>query len=228
MRFYHTNLDTCTTATGLVVAIDVIRAFTMAAFAFDAGAALIYLVGSIEDAWEAKKRLPDALMMGEVGGRIIPGFDYGNSPSAILGKDLGGRRVIQRTGAGTQGIVRSGRADVLLAASFVCASATVRYIQSLAPDQVTFVITGYGPDGRGDEDQALADYLEAHFSGLRPDSAPYLERVRASRDASYLLALNDADMPFGDLALCVDLDRFPFAMRVERQDGLFVMKAVFS
>ena len=38
MKFHYTNLETCHEATGVVVVIDVIRAFTNAAFAFSRGA----------------------------------------------------------------------------------------------------------------------------------------------------------------------------------------------
>ena len=38
MQFRYTNLETCHEATGLVIVIDVIRAFTNAAFAFGQGA----------------------------------------------------------------------------------------------------------------------------------------------------------------------------------------------
>jgi hypothetical protein len=39
------------------------------------------------------------------------GFDFGNSPSRIADLDLRGRDLIHRTGAGTQGIVRSEQAE---------------------------------------------------------------------------------------------------------------------
>ena len=45
---------------------------------------------------------------------------------------------------------------------------------SLAPEIVTFVITGQTYDG-GDEDLACADYLQNLFCGNLPDPAPLLE-----------------------------------------------------
>src|SRR5690242_17004327 len=151
MRIEHTTRETCGDATGAVVAIDVLRAFTTAAFAFAAGARDIVLVGEVEEALALRARFPGALAMGEVGGLPIPGFDFGNSPADLAGHDLHGRRIIQRTSAGTQGMVLSRRAETLLAASFVCAGATARYLQRAAPECVTFVITGIYPDRDGDE-----------------------------------------------------------------------------
>jgi 2-phosphosulfolactate phosphatase len=49
MQFHYTNLETCHEATGVVVVIDVIRAFTNAAFAFSRGASEIYPVSGVEE-----------------------------------------------------------------------------------------------------------------------------------------------------------------------------------
>jgi 2-phosphosulfolactate phosphatase len=54
MKFHYTNLDTCRTATGLVIVIDVIRAFTNAAFAFSRGATEIIPVSGVDEALELK------------------------------------------------------------------------------------------------------------------------------------------------------------------------------
>ena len=121
MQIERATNDTCAIATGAVVAIDVIRAFTSAAFALAAGARDIVPVGTVEEALALRERFPGSLAMGEVGGYPIEGFDFGNSPSALLGRDLSGRRMIQRTSAGTQGLVRSLKAETLLASSLVCA-----------------------------------------------------------------------------------------------------------
>src|SRR5215470_1394365 len=107
MNFRYTNLETCHSATGLVVVIDVIRAFTNAAVAFSRGAREIYPVSTVEEALSFKTEVPNALACGEVGGLPPEGFDFGNSPTQTNKLDLNGCVVVQRTGAGTQGIVRS-------------------------------------------------------------------------------------------------------------------------
>jgi 2-phosphosulfolactate phosphatase len=165
MRIQRATLETCNTATGTVVAIDVIRAFTTAAFALAAGARDIVLAGEVEEALALRERFPGALLMGEVNGVQPESFDLGNSPSALIGLDLAGRRIIQRTSAGTQGVVRSTQAQALLTGSFVCASATARYLRKQNPASVTFVITGASPRTNGDEDAACADYIQALLRG---------------------------------------------------------------
>jgi 2-phosphosulfolactate phosphatase len=224
MNFLYMDLDSCHTATGLVVVIDVVRAFTTAAVAFSRGALKIYPVGTVEQALEIKAHNPGSLVSGEVGGVPPQGFDFGNSPTHIDTLDLHGRILVQRTSAGTQGIVRSTQASHLAAASFVVAGATAKYIQSLSPVDVTFVITGYTYDG-GQEDAACAQYIEALLLGQQPEVKPYLERVMDSHDAGKILENIQPHAPVTDLDYCTSVDKYSFAMPVTREDGLFVMRA---
>ena len=96
-------------AQGVVIVIDVIRAFSVAAYAFSRGVRRLWLVRSVEDAFALREREPGALLAGEVGGRLIPGFDFNNSPSLMATAGVDGRLVIQVTGAGTQGAVGASR-----------------------------------------------------------------------------------------------------------------------
>jgi 2-phosphosulfolactate phosphatase len=228
MHFERATIETCGAAIGAVVVIDVIRAFTTAAFAFAASAREIVLASAVEEALALRTRFPGALVMGEVGGLPVEGFDFSNSPAELVGRDLGGRRLIQRTSAGTQGAVRSLRAEVLLVASFVCAGATARYLRHMAPASVTFVVTGIYPDHDGDEDAACADYIAALLRGETPDAAPFLRRVRDSAPGRMFADPARHEFPAEDLDYCTDVDRFDFAMLTERRDGLLVMTPVRS
>jgi 2-phosphosulfolactate phosphatase len=226
MRFHYTTLETCQHATGVVVVIDVIRAFTNAAFAFSRGATAIYPVSSVAEAMQFKADNPGALACGEVGGIPPAGFDFGNSPTQTRMLDLSGKIIVQRTGAGTQGIVRSRQAETMLAASLVVAGATVKYIAQLNSEWVTFVITGQTDDERGDEDMACAEYLEALLKNEQPDPAPYVERVLKSRDALLHLDPNLPEFPRSDLDYCTHVDAFDFAMLVVKENGHHVMRAI--
>jgi 2-phosphosulfolactate phosphatase len=220
MEFARATLEDCHQATGIVVVIDVLRAFTSAAYAFHAGAEEIVLVSEIDDALALRRKVPGSFVMGEEGGRPIAGFDYDNSPAQFVGAELSGRRLIQRTSNGVQGVVRSTRADAILTASFVCAGATAEALRGRKPDRVTFVITGWED---GEEDRACADYLEALLRGQDPDPAPYLDRVWKSWNGQRFTDPAIEFLPAGDLPLCTDLDRFDFAMDVQRKDGLLRM-----
>src|SRR5512143_3508640 len=115
MNFHYTNLYTCHETSGVMIAIDVIRAFTNTAYAFARGASEVYPVSTVEEALQLKAAIPNSLVCGEVGGIPPEGFDFGNSPTQTNKLELNGRTLIQRTSAGTQGIVRSLHADTLLA-----------------------------------------------------------------------------------------------------------------
>lgn len=226
MKFYYHTLETCHMATGLVVVIDVIRAFTNAAFAFSRGAEEIHPVSKVEEALQFKAQNSGALACGEVGGMPPEGFDFGNSPTQTCLLDLSGRVIVQRTGAGTQGITRSVNATTMLAASLVVAGATVTYIQSLGADSVSFVITGQIDNNSGDEDLACAEYLEALLKGQKPDPTPFIDRVYKSRDALLHLDPNFPAFPRSDLDYCTSIDAFKFAMPITKENGRPVMRAV--
>src|SRR6266699_945518 len=57
MNLYRVTLDGCHAANGLVVVVDVLRAFTTAATAFARKAEEILLVSSVEEAFELRAHL---------------------------------------------------------------------------------------------------------------------------------------------------------------------------
>jgi len=230
MKFNRLTLDNCHTATGIVLIIDVLRAFSTAAYAFSRGAKQIHLVSGVQEALDLKAKLPNAKAMGEVGGLPPEGFDFGNSPTRILEHDLTGITLVQRTGAGTQGAVRCVNAEVMLATSFVVAQGTMNYVLKLNPNEITFVITG----GFGnDEDVACADFLEKRFTGaaLSPskgqetEAQEFIRRVYASRDALEHMP-DHPQFPKADLDYCSRIDAFDFALPITREGGQLIMRPV--
>lgn len=129
-------------ATGSVAVIDVFRAFTTAAVALANGASSIVMVRTVEEALALRDAGIGQICMGEVHGRAPDSFDFGNSPFEISGVDF--KTIIQRTSAGTQGIVAARMAKRLYAASLVTAGATVRALLSDSPDKVSLVAMGMG------------------------------------------------------------------------------------
>ena len=227
MKFHYTDLEDCQTAQGVVVIVDVLRAFSTAAYAFSRGAREIILLGGVEEALTLKLQIPNSKVMGEVGGLPPEGFDFGNSPTHISLEDLTGMTLIQRTEAGTQGAVRSQNAKVMLASSFVVAEATVRFVKKLGVDAVTFVITGRHAN-RGDEDLACAEYLEELFNGNCPDPKPFIQRVFDSRDAIQHLDPLETAFPLSDLDYCTEIDKFAFAMPIARENGKLIMRSILT
>jgi 2-phosphosulfolactate phosphatase len=204
-----------------VVVVDVLRAFTTVPWLLHRGAARVLAVSSRDHARRLKElHLPSALLAGEHGGVKVEDFDLGNSPSALVDRDLAGAEVLLRTSAGTRGLVRCADSKLLLAASFTVAGATVRALRHAGVSSVSYVITGASLGRDGDEDLACAEFIAASLEGLAPDPAPYLERVRAS-DAGRSFAPDGADWaPPEDLALACEVDRFATPLRAVRADDV--------
>ena len=202
-------------ATGHVVIIDVIRAFTTAAYAFSAGIEEIELVATVKDALSRP-----GFRMGEVDGRLIPGFDHNNSPSRMIGQRLSGRAV-QRTTSGTQGVVLATQAESLWLGSLVVASATARALQD--KDEVTLVAMNALPEGTEDEDLAAALYLQALLNGEPPPTERVISMVRNSNSAASFVP-DDPDRPMEDMDCCTAIEAFDFAMMVHRQDGRLIAR----
>ncbi|MDF1500060.1 MAG: 2-phosphosulfolactate phosphatase [Anaerolineales bacterium] len=224
MNFHYLPLEQSQEARGIVVVIDVLRAFSTAAYAFDAGAESIAVVGTIEEAFEMKREDPELVLIGEKGGWPVDGFDYGNAPSEVVGEDLSGRRIVMRTSAGTQGVVRCQHAGTILAASLVCARATADFIRSREPAQVSFIITGADGDGFGDEDLTCADYITDLLIDRASDKEALKHRVLNS---GWGRRFGDPDYPFldiSDIDYCTRIDEFNFCMLYDAENGGRVFK----
>ncbi|HET6334775.1 MAG TPA: 2-phosphosulfolactate phosphatase [Polyangiales bacterium] len=206
--------------TGAFVTIDVIRAFTTAAYAFAAGAREIYLVGSIEAALEFKAAHPGSLAMGEDRGERPAGFDLSNSPVQASRHDLSGRTLVQRTSAGTQGVLAARHATRQWCASLVCAAATARALLASGLGPPTYVITGrmLDSEGRmthdGTEDEVVARYIESLRIGAPIDAAQVARDVLESSAARRTLTLGAEHVDPEDIAYAARVDAFDFAMEV--------------
>lgn len=211
-------LDGARAATGHAVIVDVFRAFTTAAFCIAAGAREIVLVSDHAEALALRREDPSLFLTGEIGGRPIPGFDAGNSPSEIERLDLGGRRVVQRTSSGTQGVVAAASAKAILLGSFVIAEATVRYLAEREGD-VTVVSMGERGTLESSEDDACAGYIAARLAGERPDVAAIIARLWEHEKPTW-----PDWFPRRDAELACEVDRFDFALPVARENGLLVAR----
>ncbi|HZG54908.1 2-phosphosulfolactate phosphatase [Paenibacillus sp.] len=220
-------------ATGLAVIIDVFRAFSTACYVIDRGAAAIVPVGDIETAYRLKREHPDYVLMGERGGVMQPGFDFGNSPTHAERADFTGRTVVHTTSAGTQGIANAAGADEVITGSFVNAGAIVRYIQARRPERVSLVCMGLGGAKPADEDTLCAEYLRNALEGKPNDFAAVVRYLREeSRTGSFMDLTGEAtetSAPKSDFERCLDLDRFPFVLKVVPfGDGLKRLEKVMA
>lgn len=220
MKVRTCGIEGCAEIDGPAIVIDVLRAFTVAAWAFERGATDITLAPTVADALAWKEELgavavndgaPDGL------------FDLMNSPDHVSAANLEGRRVILRTEAGTRGAIAARHAPILFCTGFTTAAATVRELKALGADDVTMVATG------GDDDMACADYMAALLTNGWAEPRPFLKRA-AESDISRMLQtyiqLNQPGVGKRDVALALEADRFDFAMRGADQAGRLVLRRV--
>ncbi len=196
----------------MVVVIDVLRAFTVSAYALAGGAREVLYVADLERAREVAAGIPGAVLSAEVDGLPVAGVAISNSPTMIAAANLAGRTLVQRSSAGVQTLAAAVGATGLFAAGLVVAGATARSVLELEPDVVTLV------ESRPDhpEDAACADYLAGLLRDRDLDLEELLGTLRASGRYAQLAAGAVPGFPAGDVDLALALDRFDFALPVER------------
>lgn len=215
-------------ARGLAVIIDVFRAFSTACYVVRNGARQIIPVGDVDLAYRLKKENPDYVLMGERKGKILPGFDFGNSPAEIQHVDFSGKTVIQTTSAGTQGFANAADADELVTGSFVNAEAIVSYIQKRSPDNVSLICMGTWAVRQADEDTLCAEYIAGRLNDQTLDKIDIRTRLRDSEPARIFFdpALDWA--PEADFDFCLDIGLCDFVLKAEPiENGLVALRPIY-
>jgi 2-phosphosulfolactate phosphatase len=207
-------------AKGIVVIIDVFRAFSVACYAFDSGAVQYIAVNDINSAFELQKKYSNSFLVGERNERKIEGFDCGNSPTEILQSDLRGRTVIHTTTAGTNGLVNAKNATIVLTGSFVNATAVAKYIRSLNPENVSLVAMGFRAKLSAKEDLLCARFIAERLIGHQADFESEVFDLKSGAGSRFFDPENIDFSPPTDFFLCTMIDRFSFVLRAERRyDG---------
>jgi 2-phosphosulfolactate phosphatase len=206
-------------ARGLVVIIDVLRAFSTACFVAAAGAECIIPLAGLEEAYALKRQNPAYILMGERDGKIQPGFDFGNSPAALENVDFSGAVVVQTTSAGTRGIEKAVGAEEIITGSFVNAGAVIDYIRCRDPKRVSLVGMGNSGLRPASEDLCCAEYIESALKGGRSDFEAMVAEIRNADGRRFFDPALAEIYPSRDFSLCMDLDRFDFVLRVETCAG---------
>ena len=211
-------------AAGAAIIIDVFRAFTTAAIAFARGAAQITLVAEAADALALHRGGVGDLLMGEVDGKRPDGFDFGNSPHEISQADVSGKSLVQSTRAGTVGVAAAAHADAIYLGSFVVAQATANAVRRHNPAQLTIVAMGDQGQVRSDEDEQCALYLRNIIEGRRPDFAAVKSLIMTGGATQKFFDPHQPQYHPQDVDLALEVDRYPFAMRITRENGLLVAR----
>jgi 2-phosphosulfolactate phosphatase len=201
-----------------VVAIDVIRSTTTAVTAVAMGRPC-YPVASVKAAEEVAKSVQDALLVGELGGVMVPGFHLTNSP-AELATRTDRRPIILLSSSGTQLIDRIRDREHVFVACFRNQKATVRGLvrqgrpvnvigagtrgQFREEDQMcsAWIAARLIDQGYAAYDRATAELVQRWRHAQRNDflvseSVSYLRRSSQMRDLDFILShFDDIDSSF--------------------------------
>ncbi len=213
-------------AVGITVIIDVFRAFSVAAYAFDKEAEKIIPVGDLEIALKLKKQNPSFILLGERNEQKVPGFDFGNSPSQILNQEFKGQTLVHTTSSGTQGIVNATHAEEILTGSFVNAGAITDYIRSRNPQQVSLVGMGYACLYPVEEDSLCALYIKNELEGKPNNFNRMVETIRETSGKRFFIEENQSYAPAVDFDLCMQLNRFNFVIKAIETEDQFELNRI--
>lgn len=206
-------------AIGITVIIDVFRAFSVEAYFFSKGAKEIIPVGDADIAYKLKEQNPEYILAGERHGKMLPGFDVGNSPSELIKLDCAGKTAVHTTSAGTQGIANAKNADEILGGSLLNARATAEYIKSKNPENVSLVCMGLEAKSETEEDNLCAYYIKALLQGENPDISKDVENLKHTSGAKFFDKNQNDVFPEADFHMCTEVDKFDFVMRLS-DDGI--------
>jgi 2-phosphosulfolactate phosphatase len=215
-----TGLEGARRARGVVVVIDVIRSFSVSAYALAGGARECLLVTTVHQARALATQIPGSLISAEEGTLPVLGIPISNSPTQIESADLRGRVLIQRSSAGTQVMAAVQESEGMYAASLVVAGATVQACLLRRPTALTLIASADHP-----EDHACARYMEGLLRGERPDIELLLQPLRQSERFARASAGGWPGFPPTDLDLSLATDRFAFAMPVTRHENYLRLTA---
>ena len=210
-------LEGARAAKGVAVIIDVFRAFSVESYLFAHGVNKIIPVADLKIAYEYKEKNPDFLLAGERGGAMCDGFDFGNSPAQVVGKDLSGKTVVHTTSAGTQGLFGAKDAEVVLGASLVNAAATAKYIKDNGFSDVTLVCMGLAGEEETEEDNLCAEYIKSILMGEPISLEAGIENLKVTSGAKFFDKENTV-FPEEDFYMCTKTDCFDFVLKLKKPE----------
>jgi 2-phosphosulfolactate phosphatase len=206
-----------------VVVIDVLRSSTTIVAALRNGAREIIPVPNVESAVKQSGNLFGDVVLrgGERNGKIIPGFNLGNSPKEYTEEAVKGKSIIFCTTNGTAAMVKARYAQKMVVAGFVNISLVVQYIKECRED--FFIVCSGKQQLFCIEDAICAGmivkmlcddeslYVELNDSAVAAQALHkafgrnLLKMAKSSEHGKYLMEIGFED----DIKTCVKLDSIP-------------------
>ena len=127
------------------VVIDVLRATTTIAWALHNGAEAVQAFADLDQLRLQSQNWPEQsrLLLGERGGRMLEGFDLGNSPVAVTPEVVQGKRLFMSTTNGTRALQRVREVSVVITVALPNRDAVAQRLLRDKPERVWMVGSGW-------------------------------------------------------------------------------------
>lgn len=230
-----------------VVIIDVLRATSSMTVALANGAKEIIPTDSASVAARIAKGRGNSLLCGEKDGKIVEGFNLGNSPFEFTEDIIKDKILVWSTTNGSVSIVKAKHSKSVALASFLNLSAVVDYVSRMDGDLYVVCsgkqsniciedvvcagallmklskVIGKDLEGVGDPEQIAMDLFKFYFASAgRISNKAIHEMLESTEHGKYL-----ASIGFGtDIDLCSKLDSLPFVPLF--RNGVVKMKEVME
>jgi len=212
-------VDGAKQAKGLAVIIDVFRAFSLECYLMNNNAKKIIPVGDKDLAYKLKEENKDFVLIGERHGKMLSGFDYGNSPTSIENIDFTDKTIIHTTSAGTQGLANATNADQIITGSLVNAQAIVNYINKNNFETVSLVCMGLDATSQTEEDNLCADYIRSLLENKKIDIEEQIKKLKLTSGKKFFDKEQNDVFPEKDFYLCTEINKFDFILKLEKDEN---------
>ncbi len=196
----------------VTIVIDAFRAFATASYILERHPVTYIITPKSDVINRLLANYPNHLLIGkpEIGSDLS--YDIPNSPTRVQGVNITDRNIFHRTEAGARGILLARNSDIILAAGFVNADATVKYIKGLINPKITILPMGHEATTPSLEDNLCALYIKALLNNTKISLTPFLSAIRKS-SGRYFFLKDQLQYPREDFKKCLEIKRFNFAIR---------------
>ena len=126
----------------IVVVIDIFRATSSICYGIANGAEAIIPVAEVEECAAYREKGHNYLLAAERDGRVVDGFDFGNSPFSYTAEKVSGKTVVLTTTNGTHTLHQSIRAKQIVIGSFLNLTAVCQWLKK-QNDNILLVCAGW-------------------------------------------------------------------------------------
>jgi len=126
----------------IVVIIDIFRATSSICYGIENGAVAIIPVSEVEECAAFRESGPDYLLAAERDGKVVEGFDFGNSPFSYTKEKVAGKTVVLTTTNGTHALHLSRSAKKIVIGSFLNLTASCNWLKT-RDENILLVCAGW-------------------------------------------------------------------------------------